>query len=199
MEIIKISTAQRDLRPDISVIFVDGFYEWLKFFSKDKAKLARTFTHIFNPTVFYAAVENDTVLGFAACTDGRVPSIRLQQREFRRHSGFIKGTLAYYILKREFEDKPYPFQIEPTMGAVEFVATNRQFRGRGVATQIIQYIHANTPLRSYVLEVADTNIKAVRLYEKLGYRVFKQIPEPHAKRSGFNFYLYMKYTKSLTK
>ncbi|MFD1465431.1 GNAT family N-acetyltransferase [Lapidilactobacillus mulanensis] len=195
MEIIIANAAKRDLRPDISRIFVEGFYDWLKFFSKDKTKLARTFAHIFNPDVFYVAIENDTALGFAACTNGRVPSIQLKQREFRRHLGFIMGTIAYYVLKREFEDKPYPFEIQPTMGTIEFVATDRHSRGRGVATQIIQHIHEHTPYHSYALEVADTNTKAVHLYEKLGYQTFKKVPEKHAKRSGFDFYLYMKYTK----
>ncbi|MFD0896515.1 GNAT family N-acetyltransferase [Loigolactobacillus binensis] len=195
MQINKISTIKRDLRPDISAIFVEGFYEWLKFFSKDKTKLTRTFTHIFNPKTFYAATEDNVVLGFAACTDGSVPSIKLQSHEFRRHLGLLRGTVAYQILKREFEDKPYPFTITPGMGTIEFVATAGRSRGRGVATKIIQYIHANTDYTTYVLEVADSNLKALRLYEKLGYQVFKKIPEPHAKRSGFNFYLYMQYTK----
>lgn len=196
MKIIKVSTASHDLRPAISKIFVEGFYEWLKFFSKDKEKLARTFTHIFNPEVFYAAVENDIVLGFAACSDGTNPSVQLKQQEFRKHLGFIKGTIAYRVLRREFEEKPYPFEILPDMGAVEFVATDSQHRGRGVATQIIRYIHETTPYTTYVLEVADTNTKALKLYEKLGYHVFKSVAERHAKRSGFNFYLYMEYTKS---
>lgn len=157
--------------------------------------MTRTFSHAFNPKVFFAAIEADTVLGFAACTNNAVPSIKLVQHEFRRHLGFIKGTIAYRILKNEFEDKPYPFKMQAGMGAVEFVATASQYRGRGVATQIIQYIHENTPFKTYVLEVADTNTNAVQLYEKLGYQVFKRVPEPHHKRSGFNFYLYMQYKK----
>ncbi|KIS04145.1 GNAT family N-acetyltransferase [Paucilactobacillus wasatchensis] len=195
MEIIKLNQAHRDLRPDVSAIFVDGFYEWIKFFSKDKFKLTRAFTHTFNPDVFYIAIENGIVQGFAACTDGSVPSVKLKQHEFRHYLGFVRGTMAYQILRKEFEEKPYPFAIGPHMGAIEFVATGREFRGRGVATKLLNYLHNNTPFRDYVLEVADTNIAAVKLYEKLGYRVFKKVPEKHQRQSGINFYLYMKYTK----
>jgi len=197
MEIIKLSDATRDRRPEVSRIFVASFYDWLKFFSKDQAKLTRAFTHIFNPAVFYVAIADGAVLGFAACTDDRVPSIRLQQSKLRHHLGWFRGTIAYKILKKEFEDKPYPFKMQPTMGAIEFVATDSQHRGRGVATQIIQYLHAHTPYQTYVLEVADTNTKAIKLYEKLGYQVFKKVAETHPKQSGFNNYLYMKYTKKM--
>ncbi|AVL00749.1 GNAT family N-acetyltransferase [Pediococcus inopinatus] len=196
MKIIKLNATNIDLRPAISEIFVEGFYQWLKFFSKDKTKLAKAFAHAFNPEVFYAAVENENILGFAACTDGIIHSIQLDQHELRVHLGIFMGTLAYKILKKEFEVKPYPFEITSNMGTIEFVATSKNHRGQGVATQIIKYIHENTPFKKYVLEVADTNVNAVRLYETLNYQVFKRVPETHTKRSGINFYLYMQYIKS---
>lgn len=186
MKIIKVSSSENDLQSSISEIFVEGFYQWLKFFSKDKIKLA----HAFNADVFYVAVENDETLGFAACT------IQLNQRELRQYLGFIMGTVAHRVLKNEFEDKPYPFEITQDMGTIEFVATSSKHRGKGVATQIIQHIHAHTPFKKYVLEVADTNINAIRLYKKLGYQVFKRVPEPHSKQSGFNYYLYMQFVKN---
>lgn len=196
MKIIKVSSSENDLRSSISEIFVEGFYQWLKFFSKDKIKLAHAFSHAFNADVFYVAVENDETLGFAACTDGIKHSIQLNQRELRQYLGFIMGTVAYRVLKKEFEDKPYPFEITQDMGTIEFVATSSKHRGKGVATQIIQHIHAHTPFKKYVLEVADTNINAIRVYKKLGYLVFKRVPEPHSKQSGFNYYLYMQFVKN---
>lgn len=195
MKIIKLVDAPRDLRPDVSRIFVAGFYKWLKFFSKDRDRLTRAFTHVFNQNVFYAAVEDDAVLGIAACTDGHTPSVKLNQHELRHHLGFVMGTIAYRVLKKEFEEKPYPFKIEKGMGTIEFVATANKYRGRGVATTLIKELHQQTPFNTYVLEVADNNLPAVKLYEKLGYKVFKKVAEPHSKQSGFDFYLYMKFTQ----
>ena len=34
------------IRNEISSIFVDGFYKWIKFFSKDKEALKKAFAHI---------------------------------------------------------------------------------------------------------------------------------------------------------
>ena len=40
------------IRNEISSIFVDGFYKWIKFFSKDKEVLKKAFAHMFNPDAF---------------------------------------------------------------------------------------------------------------------------------------------------
>ncbi|WP_235836351.1 GNAT family N-acetyltransferase [Enterococcus timonensis] len=187
-----MNEVRSDVSFKVSKIFVEGFYQWLKFFSKDQKKLTKTFAHIFNPDVFYVAMIDEKVAGFAACARPENPSVHLVQKEFRQHLGFWKGTLAYRILKKEFEDKPYPFSIPENMGMIEFVATDAEFFGQGVATRIIQHIQQTTPFKEYALEVADTNLPAVKLYEKLGFREFQRVPEKHPKQSGLNFYLYLK-------
>lgn len=53
MEIIRAAELGNDARMKISELFVDGFYQWLKYFSKDKAKLAKAFQYMFNLEVFY--------------------------------------------------------------------------------------------------------------------------------------------------
>ena len=40
------------IRNEISSIFVDGFYKWIKFFSKDKEVLKKAFAHMFNLDAF---------------------------------------------------------------------------------------------------------------------------------------------------
>jgi ribosomal protein S18 acetylase RimI-like enzyme len=195
MEIFRAAEFSGDPRRNMSEIFVDGFYQWLRFFSKDKARLISTFAHMFNPEVFYIAVESDRIAGLAACAGGTVPSVRLDKKELRKHLGFFKGTVTYLILKKEFEEKKYPFAIRKDMGMVEFVAVAEQSRGRGVAGAIIRHIFESTPYKEYVLEVADTNTPAVSLYEKLGFREFKRVKMKHSKRSGVNALIYMRYEK----
>ncbi len=196
MEIMRAGELGNDARMKISRIFVDGFFQWLSFFSKDKEKLTKAFSHMFNPEVFYVAVMDGEIAGITACTDGKVPSVQLKAKELKRHLGFFMGTIAYSILKREFEEKPYPFEIKKGMGTVEFVATSIHYRGRGVATAIMHYIFDSAPYDVYVLEVADTNGNAVKLYEKLGYTEFARVKEKHSKQSGVNYLVYMKYLKN---
>lgn len=196
MEIIRASELGNDAKMKISKIFVDGFFQWLKYFSKDKEKLTKAFSHMFNLEVFYVAVMDGEIAGITACTDGKVPSVHLEGKEFKKHLGFFMGTIAYSMLKREFEEKQYPFKIKKGMCMVEFVATSINFRGQGVATAITNYIFDSTPYDVYVLEVADTNENAVKLYEKLGYTEFTRIKEKHSKQSGVNYLVYMKYLKN---
>ncbi len=154
---------------EISTIFVEGFYQWLHFFSKDKDKLIRAFAHMFQLDTFYAAVIDGELAGITACTDGKQPVVVL---------------------------KKYPFAIKKEMGMIEFVATSPRHRGQGIASAVIGHIIASTPYREYALEVADTNINAVKLYEKLGFREFMRVKQKNSKQSGINHLVYMKYEKT---
>ena len=144
----------------MSEIFAEGFTQWLVFFSKDKNKIAKAFAHMFVLDQFYVAIANDKIAGVTACTDGKTLSVRLNKKELRKHLGFFKGSMAGIFLKKEFE-APYE-EFPPNTGSIEFVGTASEFRGQGVATQIIQHIIENTPYNDYVIEeVADTNTPAM--------------------------------------
>lgn len=195
MTILRASETGRDLKPEISAVFADGFYQRLKYFSKDKQKLANSFTHMFDQNVFFVVMSENTVAGVAACTDGRNPPIHLDKRELRRVLGLVSGSFAYIMLKKKLEDHRYPFEVEPRTGSVEFVATSPEYRGQGVAALLIRNMMSSSPYDEYVLEVADTNTTAVRLYERLGFREFMRVKEPNSKRSGINHLVYMKAIK----
>ena len=196
MEIKRASELEENIRKKISDIFVGGFIQWLQYFSKDLEKLSRAFAHMFILDFFYVAVMDGEPAGIAACTDGKTPPIRLQPKELRRHLGLIMGTIAGKVLKKALENPPYPFSVEPGWGSVEFVATDAKHRGKGVASAVIQHIVAETPYSAYVLEVADTNTSAVKLYGKLGFREFVRVPHKQSKHSGINHLVYMKYEKA---
>ncbi|WP_195575147.1 GNAT family N-acetyltransferase [Paenibacillus sp. 1001270B_150601_E10] len=195
MKIIRASELEHDTKMEISAIFVDGFYQWLTFFSKDKAKLTKAFSHMFNLEVFYVALIDNEIAGITACTDGKVSSVYLERKEFINSLGFLRGTIAYLVLKQQFEKKAYPFEIAAGMGMVEFVAVSIKNRGQGVAAAMMKYIFDHTSYREYALEVADTNTNAVKLYEKMGYTEFMRVKQKNSKQSGVNALVYMKHNK----
>lgn len=119
-----------------------------------------------------------------------------EKKELKRHLGFVKGTLAYTVLKRELENHPYPFELTPGTGSIEFVAVSSGHKGKGVATALINYIFEDTSYDEYILEVAYTNDVAVRLYTKIGFEEFTRVKEKHPKKSGINFLVYMKCKNS---
>lgn len=194
----RIAFARADEIPNarsaIAGIFADGFMHWLQFFSRDQARLARAFAHIFRLDCFYCALVDGQVAATAACTDGR-PSVHLDGGELRRHLGFFKGTIAVTVLKSEFEKSDT--SRSTGTGSIEFVGTARQFRRRGIATALLSHLIEATPYARYDLEVADTNRPAVELYEKLGFREErrKQYSARRAKRSGVNAILTLRYAQ----
>ncbi|WP_332698122.1 GNAT family N-acetyltransferase [Halalkalibacter lacteus] len=194
--IFKADEIDLDVRMQMSEIFTEGFSQWLGYFSKDKNKIAKAFAHMFVLNQFYVAITNDKVAGMTACTDGKTLSVRLNKKELRKHLGFFKGSMAGIFLKKEFESLFENFP--PNTGSIEFVGTASEFRGQGVASQIIQHIFENTPYKEYVIEeVADTNTPAMRLYKKLGFEEYKRKPLPKkiAKKNGINNLLSLKYMK----
>ncbi|MBT2757462.1 GNAT family N-acetyltransferase [Mesobacillus foraminis] len=194
--IVKADEVDLDVRTQMSEIFAEGFTQWLVFFSKDKDVIAKAFAHMFILDQFFVAIANGEIAGVTACTDGTKKSVRLNKKELRKHLGFFKGSMAGIFLKKEFE-APYE-NFPPNTGSVEFVGTAPEFRGQGVASQIIRHIFENTTYNNYVIqEVADTNIPAMNLYKKMGFEEYKRkaVPQKLAKKIGINNFLALKYEK----
>ncbi|MBH1940595.1 GNAT family N-acetyltransferase [Mobilitalea sibirica] len=194
IEIKKAGNLGEYTKRRISEIFVEGFGKHLTFFSKDSHKLVDAFEHMFVIDLFFVAVVDEVIAGITACSNGISSCINLDRKELRKHLGFYKGTMAYFILKHEFE-KP-AIVTGDGLASVEFVATAEKFRKKGVALALINHLFSLPQYSEYVLEVADTNINAVKLYNKLGFKEFKRIKQKYSKISGVNYLVYMKYVKS---
>ncbi|MCL2373342.1 MAG: GNAT family N-acetyltransferase [Defluviitaleaceae bacterium] len=188
---IRANKVSFDIKPELSRVFVGGFYTWLRHFHKDKDKLVEAFQHIFDLQYFYVALDGGEVAAMVACTQGYAP-IALQRREFTGVLGFLRGNIAYHMLKRHMVRNAYPFKLGRSTGSIEFVATAPEHRNKGIAHDLILYVMGQNPYDSYVLEVADTNAGAVHLYQKLGFREIKRVKAPNPKRSGVNNFLYMR-------
>ncbi|MDR1542008.1 MAG: GNAT family N-acetyltransferase [Clostridiales bacterium] len=151
---------------------------------------------MFNLEVFYVAIIGGKIEGITACTNEKNPSVRLKSCEFKRHLGFIRGGIAYSLLKKECEGDQYPFPLGKNTGTIEFVSVSPQHQGKGVGTELICRVIESTPYAEYALEVADTNLRAMKLYKKLGFKEFQRVKTAKRNRlSGINYLVYMKYTK----
>lgn len=100
MQIMRASELGNNARKNISDIFVAGFMQWLKYFSKDEGKLSRAFAHMFVLDAFHVAVIDGDIAGIAACTDRKTPPVHIKAGEFRRHLGLVRGSIAAAILRK---------------------------------------------------------------------------------------------------
>lgn len=195
IEIVKASELSINPRPDMSKVFVEGWYKELKMLCKDKSKLEDAFEHIFKLEDFYLALVDQKIMGFVAVCD-RVDEKRViyfDKKVMRKHLGFFRGSFATYMLTKIMIKKKYPFEIPVGTGVIEFVATSAKARGKGVAGRTIEHVIATTGYQEYILEVIDTNHGAIKLYERLGFEEFTREKSPYPpKHSGFEYMIYMK-------
>ena len=194
MEYIRADQLSFDPRLQMGMIFSDGFYQWLRYFSKDKERLSRAFAHTFDLSCFYVATHGNEIMGFVACVERKPPPIQLDRKTLRRELGFVAGSIAYLALTKYMVEMPYPFDMPQNAGSIEFVATAPGHKGKGVASGLIAHTMDTLPYGEYVLEVAETNTTAVRLYERLGFKVFQSKPAP--KQSGVGNFLYMRVSRA---
>lgn len=182
----------RDVRYEAAGVFVDGYFKELSFFTKDREKLKTAFKDIFCPEVFYLAEMDGEIVGMLACANNRQRAMPVDKAAMKRGLGFVRGSLAYHMLKNEFNS---PLNCSDDSTYIECVATNEKARGKGVCTALFQHVLRELPYREYLLEVVDTNRNACRLYKKLGFEEFKRKPERYPRIKGFNERIYMSWCR----
>jgi ribosomal protein S18 acetylase RimI-like enzyme len=196
MEIKRAVEFDDAIRERISEIFAGAFGKDLRFFSKDARKLVKAFSHMFVLEYFYVAVIDEKIVGITACMNERCFCIRHDKKILKKHLGTIKGLIADSVLNNYFNRYPkYPLEMDEKTASVEFVATAPEYKKKGVATGLMNYIFTLPEYDKYMLEVADTNTNALTLYEKLGYKEVYRIKQRFSKHIGINYLLYMKCIK----
>lgn len=187
-----LSELDTSYRKEVSQLFVESYYKDLKFLTKDCQKLSHGLEHIFNADVIFVALDKEKIVGMLACANNKKRALTLDKKEYIKHFGHFKGRISFNIMSKIFH-APLDYSDETTY--IEAVATSVAARGKGVATQLMNHVFEKLSYTSYVLDVADTNTKAIRLYEKLGYQEFKRMPAKFPKQMGFNYSVYMKKSK----
>jgi len=195
IEVINAEDLSINPRPEMSKVFVEGWYNDLKKLCKDKNKLQRAFEHIFKLEDFYVTLIDKKIMAFVAICD-RVDErrvIHFDKKIMQKHLGFFRGSIATYMLTKVLIKKKYPFQIPAGTGVIELVATLPEARGKGLAGRTIDHVINASDYQEYILEVIDTNHDAIKLYERLGFEEFTRAKSPYPpKHSGFEYMIYMK-------
>jgi ribosomal protein S18 acetylase RimI-like enzyme len=192
MEIKLAKDLNNNIRGKISELFVESFGKDLKIISRDTNKLENAFSHMFVLDYFYVGIIDNEIAGMMACVDKEHYCANHDRKTLIKYLGLIKGLFANMIFTKYFNKYPkYPVEIDEKTGSIEFVATSRKYRKKGIASSIMKYIFSLGAYEKYILEVADTNEQALKLYEKLGYREVHRIKQKYAKRMGINYLIYM--------
>jgi len=171
MEIKPAKDVNDNIQEKISKLYVEAFGSYMDAISKSPEKLVKAFTHMFVVDDFYVCIIDNEVVGMMACTNKETYGIKHDKKLLIKELGLIKGLVANMILKKLFTKFPkYPIEMDGKTGSIEHVVTNSNYRKKGIATSIMEYIFALNMYEKYVLEVFDTNENAIKLYKKLGFK-----------------------------
>ncbi|MCL2415122.1 MAG: GNAT family N-acetyltransferase [Bacteroidales bacterium] len=203
MEIKKATEFDDSIREKVSELFVDAFSKDLALLLKndeDRKKMIVASTHMFVLEHVRLAVIDGEIAGMIAYIPQNGVFIKPRKRIFMKHFGVVKGFIVGFMfghyLKSTLKKYPSLKTTEKTAG-VEMVGTNPKFRGRGVATALLNHVHALPEYDTYFLEVVDTNTNAVELYKRLGYvEAARKKAKGGEKKSGINYFLCLKYSKN---
>lgn len=84
---------------------------------------------------------------------------------------FNDEAVGYFVLS-----KTYSQEVAGMVMFIEEVYIEREYRNKGIAKQIFEYIFTNfSNYKRYRLEVTKSNIYAIKLYENLGFRELEYI------------------------
>ena len=184
---------QESLRKAIAEIFVDAYFPQLSFFTKDKDRLSNAFLNSFILDRFFGAFADGELVGIFALTDESGRCFKLVKSDFVANIGFLKTSLVFAGLRNEFE---HQLRLRSKGFNIEAVAVKSDRRGKGIATSMMRYAMEHNDYLE--LDVADTNLPAIKIYEKLGFTVFKEVPVKYLKRIvGYGKRLYMSYAVSI--
>ncbi len=168
---ITIRRACENERSFIALCIAEGFERDFSFFSKKTESVAKALGPGIHPEKFYVAACGEGIVGVAGISDCSGRAVSVDGRACRKHFGWLMGTVARLVLKNEFESPlPYP----PGTGFIEFVATRKAFRRRGVAAALLKGSMRQAGYGEYVLDVIEENRPAVACYVGLGFQCFEK-------------------------
>lgn len=174
IKVYKMIDYDYDISLEVADVFVDGYYKDLSFFTKNKEKLKGAFKNSFNAEVFYIAEMDGKIVGILACSNNSSRAMHLIKKNMKKHLGFFMGSLAYFLMHKEFHTS---LDFPNNVGFIECVATSKLARNKGVCTKLLEFVMQELPYDEYILDVADANENAYRLYKKMGFIEFKRKKE----------------------
>jgi ribosomal protein S18 acetylase RimI-like enzyme len=174
MEIKRATEFGDDIRERLGELYVNAFYDdVLKYFSKNKTKLIKIFTCGFLLECFYVAIVDNEIIGMVACMGKGEVCIKFDLKTIVKYIGLFRGLVIYYWLKQFLKGFP---KLDEKTALIECLAIDTKHLRKGIASTLVKSLFALTEYKNYVLEVIGTNKKAIKLYDKIGFKIAYIIP-----------------------
>ena len=189
-EIKKLSELNQSQVEQAVAVFIDGFYYiYEKTVSKDKALLQQLFIDAFDYDMVFVCLYENRAVGFLGLGNSHKRCVALSKETCKRLFGKFKGAVIYMQMGGILHEITVH---EKNEGYIDFITTDDNYRGKGIATRLIKYACDTLSYESYTLDVLSKNTTAKKLYEHLGFVQTHIKKNPLIMLGGFGNQIVMK-------
>lgn len=125
------------------------------------------FADAFLPNNAAAYIIDGQVTGMVAFSNSQHSAVKFSKDLCRQQFGPFFGSAVYRSFVSFFEKTKAEAQDE---GHIDFLCVHKDYRRKGIASELLKYAYAQENKRYYLLGVLNKNEGAKKLYDKLGYK-----------------------------
>jgi len=188
--IITKKVSQNQLNQAVDIYYF-AFQRKIRALIKGKEKAVAIYGQAINPDRGIFALSDDKVVGVIGLHYHNKNFMEIKYKNVREHFNPIQGYFIYFINKIM-----YP-KIEQGVLRIDAIAVDEKLRGHGIGSLLIKKVFEFAKEKGFkeiILEVVDTNPRAKKLYEILGFKEKKIVNYFFTKRAaGFSSESVMSY------
>lgn len=168
-QILRYDALSEQAREEVTRIFLEGFGHFMAF-EKDEQNRKALLKGVFSPTLCYAFVRDEKVLGILFLGNCNERPMRFSKENCVALYGNTKGGAMASQLNAIFQSQVVKGEKDLY---IDTLATTASARGQGIATKLLQYAFDLPEYKDVYIEVFSKNQNALRLYEKIGFAAIK--------------------------
>jgi ribosomal protein S18 acetylase RimI-like enzyme len=161
-----------ELRHQAAIICYEGFSQ-IKWLWGSQQKAITVLKASFNTELGLTALMQGQLVGFIGLKYENRPFFQFERSHFIKELGLLRGLLAFLILDNVSPAKPLSDEVY-----IAILVVDASMRGKGIGSLLMQSafeIAQQNKCTAVVLDVANTNSNARRLYDRLGFKPVRTI------------------------
>jgi len=165
-------------------VFIDGFsYIFSKAIRTNKENLHKLFKNSFNYNMTFAYLQDGEAIGFMGIATYEKRPIKLNREIFMEILGEKFNTKISFNAMSAALEKVNVDSSE--LIYIDYIATQAEHRSKGVGIKLIEYVRDTMGYKYIKLEVLSKNDRAIKFYERLGFKVVKIRTDLMMQMNGF--------------
>jgi ribosomal protein S18 acetylase RimI-like enzyme len=161
------------LRHQAAIICYEGFVSQIEWLIGSQQKGVALLEASFNAELGLTALMQGQLVGFIGLKYENRPFFQFERSHCIRELGLLRGLLAFLVFNNISPTKPLSDEMY-----IAVLVVDASMRGKGIGSLLMQSafeIAQKNQCTAVVLDVANTNPDARRLYERLGFKLVRTI------------------------